>query len=135
LTVHRLPWVVRRFPVPIVGPGVVRAHVAWADVVVLVNHWTTINLAYAAACRAVGRPYVVMPCGALEVVGRSGFIKRLYNRVAGQRMVRQASAWIATTSDEVASFRPYGVPVDAVDVIPNAIDPQEGDESDATRSR
>lgn len=135
LTVHRVPWVLRRFPLPVISPAAVRTHVAWADIVVLVNHWTTINLAYAAACRALGRPYVVMPCGALDVVGRSGRAKRVYNRVAGHRMVRQASGWIATTTDEVASFVPYGVPAEAVDVIPNAIDPREGASGDAPRGR
>jgi glycosyltransferase involved in cell wall biosynthesis len=135
LTVHRVPWVAGRFPVPVVRPRTVRAQVGWADVVLLVNHWTTTNLAYAAACLSVGRPYVVMPCGALDIVGRSGRFKRLYNRVAGHRMVRRASGWIATTADEVPSFEPYGVSADEVEVIPNAIDPRDGAAGDAGRCR
>lgn len=135
LTVHRVPCALQRFPVPLAHPRAIRAHVAWADVVVLVNHWTTINLAYAAASRSLGRPYVVMPCGALDVIGRSAHSKRIYNRVAGHRMVREASGWIATTADEVASFAPYGVPAGAVDVIPNAIDPIEAAGVDPERCR
>lgn len=131
LTINRVPFAVERWPVPLVGPRTLRQHVARADVLVLVNHWTTINLAYAWAARAAGRPYVVMPCGALSIFGRSPGLKRAYNAVAGRRMVRDASGWIATTADETASFVPYGVDASRVRVIPNAVDDNEACDPDA----
>ena len=135
LTIHRVPALIQRWPVPVIRPSAVRDQVREADVVLLVNHWTTINLAYAAAARALGRPYVMMPCGALNIFGRSPGLKRAYNALAGRRMVRDASGWIAITPDEAESFVPYGVDRDQVRVIPNAVDETEHSGGNADQFR
>ena len=135
LAINRVPCAGERWPVPLVTPATVRRQVERADVLLIVNHWTPINLVYAWAGRAAGRPYVVMPCGALNIFGRSRGFKRVYNAVAGHHMVRNARAWIATTPDEIASFVPYGVRPDQVQVIPNAVDSHEAGDADVSRFR
>jgi glycosyltransferase involved in cell wall biosynthesis len=125
----------RRWPVPLMRPTELRRLVAGCDVVLLLNHWTAINLLIAWVARRLGRPYVVMPCGALTIIGRSRTLKRLYNVLAGNRLVALASAWIATTLEERATFQAYGVEPRLVDVIPNAIDVHDRTTPDPSRFR
>lgn len=120
-----LPLVNRRFwiPFPLIGRmGRVRRAVAGADVIVLCNHWMLLNLLAARAARRLGKPTVSIPSGALPVAGRSLRLKRLYNRMGGTRMMRDAAAHVATTAEEVDDFIAYGVPQDRVHVIPNAVE-------------
>jgi glycosyltransferase involved in cell wall biosynthesis len=115
-----------RFAVPLPAPGTISRLVREADVVLLFNHWTILNLLVYRAARHHGVPHVVCPSGALTLGARSHGIKRLYNAVAGQRLVHDAARWVATTELERADFAVYGVNADRVDVIPNAVDVMDG---------
>ena len=99
--------------------------VAEADVVHLMNHWTAINAAVYRACQQLHKPYVVCPAGALTIYGRSWLLKRIYNRVVGNQIIKNATRHIAIPVEEACRFREYGVDPDSVKVIPNGID--EGD--------
>jgi glycosyltransferase involved in cell wall biosynthesis len=121
-SVVALRCLVPRFYVPLVSPGRFRRLVRSADVVLLLNHWTALNAAAYWTARAAGKPYVVLPAGALPLFGRSKTLKRVFNTIVGRALVRRASAQIATTRDEVGHFAAYGVPAERVTVIPNAID-------------
>jgi glycosyltransferase involved in cell wall biosynthesis len=77
------------------------------------------------AARVTSKPYVVCPAGALRIYGRSRFLKAVYNLVIGRRIIRNASAWIAITEDELTQFDAYGVGRNKVLVIPNGIRPEE----------
>lgn len=124
-----------RWPLPAVWPADVSRDVAWADVVLLVNHWTTINALYALAAWRQARPVVVMPCGALPIFGRSAWLKRIYNAAIGRRIVATAAAAIAVTPLEAFDFDAYGLPAGRVQVIPNAVAPDEADHADPARFR
>lgn len=117
---------VPRFPWPEVEAAVVRA-----DVVQLSGHWTLLNILVRNACRRLGKPYVFCPAGALRVVGRSQWLKRLYDAAAGKAIARGAGACVAITRDEQSDFHPYGVPVEKIEVISNGIDPSEYEKPDA----
>ncbi len=132
---YHVPFTSRRWPFPSGDTRGVTRQVTWADVVVLVNHWTTINALYAHSAWRHDRPVVVMPCGALPIFGRSRWTKRLYNAVIGRRIIHRARAAIAVTPLETRDFAPYGVAPDAVEVIPNAISPTEGMSADPARFR
>jgi glycosyltransferase involved in cell wall biosynthesis len=125
-----LPSIGGRFRVPTAGFSAMRAAAAQADVLVLLNHWTPINVVAYRAARLTRTPYVVSPAGALPIVGRSRAIKHVYNALYGRRIIRDAAAHIAITAEESRQFAPYGVPPDHVVVIPNGIpDLPRGDAS------
>ena len=99
--------------------------VAEADVVHLMNHWTAINAAVYRACQQLHKPYVVCPAGALTIYGRSLLLKRIYNRVVGNQIIKNATGHIAIPAEEARLFREYGVDPDSVKVIPNGIDEED----------
>lgn len=119
IKVVALPCIFRRYFLP--GPSWrrLKREVAAADVIHVMGHWTLLNALVYFAARGVGRPYVVCPAGSLRAIGRSRWLKALYNRLVGRRVIRNAAAHIAITRDEVAQFTEYGVAPDAVTVIPN----------------
>jgi glycosyltransferase involved in cell wall biosynthesis len=88
------------------------------------GHWTALNALVYFATMARKKPYVVCPAGALRIYGRSRILKIVYNLLVGERLIRNASAWIAITEDERIQFEAYGVGRDKVFVIPNGIDPE-----------
>ena len=120
--VHALPCVNRRFYVPKFSPGQIRQIVGDADVVHLMGHWTLVNALIYLSARYLRKPYVVCPAGALPIYGRSRRLKRLYNKLIGQKIVRDADGYVAIVKGEVPQFEGYGVPAMAVSVIPNGIE-------------
>ncbi|MFH1983061.1 MAG: glycosyltransferase [Pseudomonadota bacterium] len=111
-----------RFHVPRFGFDRIARLVASADVVHLMNHWTLINAAVYRACRKQDKPYVFCPAGALSYFGRSIPLKKAYNLVVGNRIVRDATRHIAIPADEAQQFLAYGIDPQTVDIIPNGID-------------
>lgn len=118
-----LPCLFRRFYVPKVSPRYINELVEKFDIVHLIGHWTVLNaLVYRAAVRA-NKPYVICPAGALSIFGRSRVLKRIYNFVVGDSIIKNASMCIAVTQEEGAYFIAAGVSPERVCVIPNGIDP------------
>lgn len=118
-----LPCLFRRFYVPRVSLGYLNELVEKFDVIHLMGHWTVLNaLVYRAAVRAK-KPYVICPAGALSIFGRSKILKRIYNFVVGNNIIKNASMCIAVTQEEGASFAAAGVSPERICVIPNGIDP------------
>ena len=71
------------------------------------------------------RPYVVCPAGALPLYGRSKWLKRCYNFIIGDAIIRNASGWIAVTEAEFPQFEEYGVDSSLVTVIPNGVSKED----------
>src|SRR5690606_25199577 len=93
-----------------------------ADVVLLINHWTAINVLTWRAIVQARKPYLVCPAGALPMDGgRSRPLKRLYNAAWGRSIVANADGHIAVTADETRQFAAYGVDPSRVVVIPNGM--------------
>jgi glycosyltransferase involved in cell wall biosynthesis len=122
----------RRFQIPRVSIAWLCALVAKYDVIHLMGHWSMLNAMVASAARSQRVPYVVCPAGALPVFGRSRVLKELYNMALGQKLIREANAWIAVTDAERQHFASYGIDPAKVTVIPNGIDP--GDYADLADS-
>ena len=119
-----IPSTFQRFPIPRAGSRRIARLIAGCDGVILVSHWTLLHaLAYRAA-RRLGVPFFVLPAGALRIQGRSRWLKHLYQLLVGRRLLRDASAVIATTPLEAAQLRDDGSAVSRVRVIPNGIDPE-----------
>lgn len=116
-----LPCLWQRFYVPRFGWRTIRRLVNEADLVHLMGHWSVLNVLAYFAARLVGKPYVVCPAGCLPLFGRSRGLKRLYNALIGNAIIRNASAWIAVTEGELPHFEAYGIPASTVVVIPNGV--------------
>jgi len=126
-----------RFPLPLIRPSRLARLVGWADAVVMFTHWTTLNAAVYAACRRLGVPHVVCPCGALPIRGRSRAIKRAYDLVVGERILRDAAACVATTQLERRQLLLTPASPARLVVIPNAVNvpdqrPRPGHETEAS---
>ncbi len=96
-----------------------------AEIIHLSGHWTIINALIYLLARRYDTPYVVCPAGALLNVGRSRFAKRLYNEVIGYKTIRNASACIAISSNEISHFTSYNVSTNQIKIIPNGINPAD----------
>jgi len=92
-----------------------------ADIIHLINHWTLINALVFLLARLAGKPYVICPAGALSLFGRSKGFKRLYKKLIGNALVRNAAGAIAITEDEVATLMGYRVPAARIEHIPNGV--------------
>lgn len=125
----------KRFYLPRVRLSEIRSEVGDADVIHLMGHWTALNALVYLFARSMRKPYVVCPAGALPIYGRSKMLKIFYNWIVGQRVIRNASAWIAITSDECMQFESYGIRRDMVTVIPNGINPADFPLTDAEQFR
>ncbi|HLP97532.1 MAG TPA: glycosyltransferase [Sideroxyarcus sp.] len=116
-----LPALWPRFKLPRGGWSIVRRAVAAADIVHLMGHWSMLNAMVYVAARRAGKPYVVCPAGALPIFGRSKWLKRLYNLIIGNAIIRNASGWIAVTASEFPQFESYDIDASRVKVIPNGV--------------
>jgi len=97
----------------------------WADVVIIIGHWTLLNAMVFMVNKVTKRPYLFCPAGALHIFGRSGFFKRIYNALVGHAMVCGASRMIAIPQEEKELFYKLGVPKNKTSVIPNGISPED----------
>ena len=119
------PLLLRRFYVPKVSQKTIRSLVDAADVIHLMGHWSVLNALVYLALRRAQKPYVVCPAGALPIFGRSRWLKHIYNFVVGNRIIRNASGWIAVTAAEFPHFENYGIPSSNVTVIPNGVSKED----------
>jgi glycosyltransferase involved in cell wall biosynthesis len=119
VTIVAVPCVLRRFFVPWISWRRLKREVAAADVVHVMGHWTLLNALVCLAARAAGRPYVLCPAGALAIIGRSRPLKRLYNFLVGDRMLRGAAGHIAIAESEIPDFSRHGIARERIELIPN----------------
>jgi glycosyltransferase involved in cell wall biosynthesis len=120
-----LPCFWKRFYVPRCGWKTIKRLVGEADVIHMMGHWSLLNVLVYFAARSANKPYVVCPAGALPIYGRSALLKRLYNVVAGRRIIQNAAAWIAVTAGEFPHFESYGISPSHVVVIPNGVNEED----------
>lgn len=121
VSVIALPCVSKRFYVVKFSWRQLKALVASVDVIHLMGHWSMLNVLVTLLARQTGTPYVVCPAGELPLFGRSRWIKQLFNKLVGYRIVREAAGHIAVTPDEIPAYARYGVGAAQVTVIPNGI--------------
>ena len=121
VNVIALPCLLKRFYISRFSYSEIRKIVEVADIVHLMGHWTFINALVYFIAHRLNKPYVVCPAGTLPIYGRSKFIKKLYNWVIGNKIIRNANGHIAIAVNEIDQFQAYGVKVDKISIIPNGI--------------
>jgi len=122
VSLHIFPCLNQRFYIPMVSYSTIKKILKDVDVVHIMGHWTILNALVYLAVRSIGKPYVVCPAGALPIFGRSKIIKKLYNVIIGNNIIKNANAFIAITNDEREQFKQYNVDINKIMVIPNGID-------------
>lgn len=110
-----------RFQLPLGGWRLIQDLVRQSDVIHLMGYWSILGAMVSVAARRAGVPYVISPAGALPLFGRSRWLKRIFNRILGQRLISKASGWIAITKAECVDFMPYGIPPGEIEVLPNGV--------------
>jgi len=120
-----LPCLSQRWYIPTPSFGTVYQSVKWADAVIIIGHWTLINAMVYVVNKVIKRPCLFCPAGALHIFGRSGMIKRIYNTVVGNSILKGASRVVAIPHEERNLFCKLGVPRKKTAVIPNGISPED----------
>jgi len=116
-----LSTLIKRFFIPKPSFRLLRNTIKEADIIHIMNHWTFLNALVYINVRFLKKPYVVCPAGALPIFGRSRFIKKIYNWIIGEKIIRDASGHVAIAVNEIEHFHKYGVEADKVFLIPNGI--------------
>ncbi len=122
-----LPYFLKRFYIPYPCFMTIYQCVKKADVVHMMNHWTILNIWVSFFCWMMKKPYVLCPAGSLGIVGRSKFLKKLFNVMIGNRILKNASRLIAITEAEKLDFESLGLSSSRISIIPNGIDCQQND--------
>lgn len=120
-TVVTLPCISRRFYIPWVNPNKIKQLVVEADVIHLIGHWNILNALVYWAARSSKKPYVVCPAGAASIFGRSKLLKRIYNKIVGTSIFKNAEVCIAVTENEAAYLLLTDAKPGQVVIIQNAI--------------
>ena len=98
-----------------------RARLENFDLVHIFGLYDLLGPAVAAVCRAKGLPYVVEPMGMFLPIVRNFWLKRMYHLVLGARMLRGASALIATSEQEAGELAAGGMPREKIVLRPNGV--------------
>jgi len=80
------------------------------DIAHIFGLYDLLGPAVAAACGKRAIPYVVEPIGMFIPIVRNLWLKRMYHRVLGRRMLQGASAVVATSEQEIEELAAGGVP-------------------------
>jgi glycosyltransferase involved in cell wall biosynthesis len=98
-----------------------RARLGSFDVVHIFGLYDLFGPAVADFCREKKLPYVVEPIGMFVPIVRNLWLKRLYHRVWGKRLLEGASAVVATSEQEVLELSAGGVPREKIVMRPNGV--------------
>lgn len=116
-----LPYLWKRFHIPKFSLRRIKKLVQEVDIIHLMNHWTLLNAVVYYYARRCNKPYVFCPAGALLISGRSKALKKIYNWLIGNKIVRNANVNIAVAINEFEHFKQYGIDAKQVTLIPNGV--------------
>lgn len=116
-----LPCLNRRWYLPVPKLSIVKKILEWADVVHITNHWTIINAWVYFLVKRMNKPYVICPAGSLTIFGRSLLIKKIYHFIIGHRLIKNASAGIAVSKDEINLLIKNGLKSHLIHHLPNGV--------------
>lgn len=113
-----------------------RARLKDFDVAHIFGLYDLLGPAVAAACRKIGIPYVVEPIGMFVPIVRNLWLKRIYHGLWGRRMLRGASAIVATSEREIEELASGGIPLAKIVMRRNGVEsPESWPERGAFRSK
>lgn len=134
-----LPLINDRYDIPLPRLRLVDRAVEQADVIHIVGYASPMVPLVCAAARRRRKPWVVCTAGLLPLRGRSLPLKRAFQAVWGNRILREAARLIAITQDERATISRYASSPEKAMLLPNAVDipalsPEAAGEKAASRA-
>ncbi len=117
--------ITKRFAIPLFRREKILRLIKEADVIHIISHWTLINAGLYFWVKKLNKPYVFCPAGSLSYLGRSKFLKKIYNIIIGKKIIENASYCIAITESEKNDISKYNFPKNRIWVIPNGINQNE----------
>lgn len=93
------------------------------DVVHIYGLYDLLGPRVAATCRVLNVPYVLEPIGMFLPIVRSLWLKRMYHKVLGRRMILGTRAVIATSGQEIIELAAGGIAQDSILLRRNGIEP------------
>jgi len=113
-----------------------RVWLAKFDVVHIFGLYDLLGPAVAAACRKRAIPYVVEPIGMFLPIVRNLWMKRMYHRVTGRRLLQGASRLVATSEQEIEELATGGMDRTKIVLRRNGVEvPKSWPERGAFRKR
>lgn len=113
-----------------------RARLEDFDVAHIFGLYDLLGPAVAAACRKRAIPYVVEPIGMFVPIVRSLWLKRIYHRLLGGRILQGASAIVATSEQEIEELAAGRIPRGKIVMRRNGVEaPESWPERGAFRSK
>jgi len=116
-----LPYLSKRFRIPLGLFGWLRRSIFDYDVVHLAMNWTLINVITYLYLRFYRRPYIYSAMGWLKIDGRLKLLKHIYKAIFTRSMVKNSKMCIAVTRREVKDYEEMGVPKDKICLVPNGL--------------
>lgn len=112
-----------RFVVPFLRPVTLWSMVRRADVVHVLGYWNLLSVATALCAHLAGKPYLLSAAGEFAGLARRRPVARLFHRLFGLRMIRQATGLVAVTEQErqqIAAW--FGYDRKRILVVPNGVE-------------
>jgi glycosyltransferase involved in cell wall biosynthesis len=95
------------------------------DVIHIHNFRTFEGPAVAYYAKKKSVPYIMQAHGSLPVTDNKRNLKQCFDKLCGNKLLRNATEVIALTETEAAQYRAMGVSEDRIKIVPNGIDPSE----------
>ena len=102
-----------------------RARLREFDIAHIFGLYDLLGTTVAAACRNDVIPYVVEPIGMFIPIVRNLWLKRIYHRVWGRRILEGASAVVATSEQEIEELVTGGIPRSKIVMRRNGVEAPE----------
>ena len=113
-----------------------RTQLGGVDVAHIFGLYDFLGPAVGKACRKRAIPYLVEPIGMFAPIVRNLWLKRMYHRICGRRLLEGASAVVATSEQELEELAAGGIPREKIVMRRNGVDaPEKWPEPGAFRSK
>ena len=109
-------------------PGIIKKakeEIRHLDIIHMHNYRTFQNIVMHHYAKKCGVPYVLQAHGSVTTFFQKGMLKRIFDRVWGHKILKDASRVIAVTPIEVEQYKSMGISENKIEVVPNGIDLSE----------
>lgn len=103
-----------------------RAMIRSSDVVHINGHWRWENYFVARICVSEKKPYLLQPRGMLWLGHRRIWLKKVFQRLIGGFIIRNAQKLVALSVFELEQWKPYAIADARLQVLPNGVVGGEG---------
>lgn len=122
IPVHATGSIRLKFTIPMINPLSLYGLVRRADRIHVLGYWNLLSVATARLARMLGRPYVLSPAGEFAGLVEPRPIGRLFHRLFGVGMIRNAASLLAITALERSQMTEHlGSLAPEIFILPNGV--------------